>query len=130
MRQLSLCCPCGSEAIRARGLCARCYRSRRLSRKRFDGKRDSTIVRDGRRCVICRSERVIVHHRSEAELVTLCVYCHPRVHRTLRPRYGEFDEFTRKLWREQHPDVAEQLELSFSAKSTVTPIEQSSLFAA
>lgn len=128
MRQLVLCCPCGDERVRARGLCARCYRERRLNNKRFNGRRDAAIARDGRRCVLCRSERLIVHHRNRCEMVTLCVRCHPRIHRTLRPRFGTFDEATRQLWREQHPDLAEQIELKFNVNPPAPDPVQIDLF--
>lgn len=72
------------------------------------------IIRDGGRCVLCGDERIIVHHRDAQIYVTLCVKCHPKIHRTLRPHYKALQGLARELWREQHPNLAEQIEFSFS----------------
>lgn len=75
------------------------------------------LERDGYRCLGCGTDLIlVVHHRSpEAQttrrLATLCRRCHPRIHKTLRHRFGRMTAFLRSLWREQHPGMPEQLEL-------------------
>lgn len=79
---------------------------------------------------------VLVHHRRpEVDqirwLLTLCRRCHVRIHRTWRPAYG-FPELLRVLWREQHADLAEQLELALMsvAIAPAEPLHQISIFEA
>jgi hypothetical protein len=58
----------------------------------------------------------VVHHRdryNQADLlVTLCVSCHTRIHRSLGLRYW-FSTMLMRLWRELHPNVPMQLQLTF-----------------
>jgi hypothetical protein len=59
---------------------------------------------------------------------TLCRRCHPRVHSTLRPSFS-FPDWLRDLWREQHPDLAEQLLLPFAGEAAAAAAEQAVLCA-
>lgn len=123
--QRALWCACGSERVTARGLCPTCERRERLSRERFGGLRGQTLARDGYACLGCAEAdffRLLVHHRRRGInrvrfFATLCRGCHNRVHHTYRPAFG-FPEYLRRLWREQHPDLAEQLELELYALTT------------
>jgi 5-methylcytosine-specific restriction endonuclease McrA len=134
MRQIVLFCRCGPVSILARGLCARCYAADRVSHIRFGGLRERAIVRDGRRCTGCGSEDVIVHHRRRGpgrdldRLATLCPVCHARIHKTLRLRFGRLTPWMRELWREQHPGLAEQLELPLDGVGVFEEVMQEALF--
>ena len=55
--QLPLCCPCGEPELFRRGLCHRCYHSRRRSRARFAGRREQILARD---CRVCRAPAPLV----------------------------------------------------------------------
>jgi hypothetical protein len=59
---------------------------------------------------------LVVHHRSRHNqtnlLVTLCVRCHIRIHRSSGLRYW-FSEMLVRLWRELHPSAPMRLQLSF-----------------
>jgi hypothetical protein len=59
---------------------------------------------------------LVVHHRDRRNrtnlLVTLCIRCHVRIHRSSGLKYW-FSEVLVKLWRELHPNVPMQLQLSF-----------------
>ena len=111
-------CGCGRESIHARGRCARCYAVLHRSEQRFAGQYELVLARDGGRCTNCASERVIVHHRSRLKFITLCVCCHPKVHRTKRPGFGMTDLLL-LLWREQHKGWPEQRRLNFDAATLV-----------
>jgi hypothetical protein len=77
------------------------------------------IARDEGCCRACGAHRdLLVHHRRPPHnelrwLAALCRSCHTRLHRTLRLRFG-FPAELRLLWREAHPGLAEQLDLSDS----------------
>jgi hypothetical protein len=75
----------------------------------------------------CR--RLIVHHRDERNakplLITLCIRCHVRLHRSRRLRYW-VPEALLRLWRELHPAAPLQLQLPFAVTSC-TPTRQLSL---
>jgi hypothetical protein len=91
-----------------------CYRRRRYSALFFGGNRDFALEHDGRACRGCHSQHYLnVHHRrpgDHTQLVTLCAGCHARVHRTqVLARW--LPEILVALWREWHPDAAEQLQL-------------------
>jgi 5-methylcytosine-specific restriction endonuclease McrA len=119
--------------LRARGFCRRCYDARRHSLLRFAGSREHVLARDGYRCTGCGSDRVLVHHRRSGirpVLATLCVVCHNRVHKTWRPRYGRLNRWLQELWREQHRDLAEQLELPLAGGCQGREVEQAPLFEA
>jgi hypothetical protein len=45
-------------------------------------------------------------------LVTLCIRCHVRIHRSSGLKYW-FPEILVRLWREVHPNAPMQLQLSF-----------------
>ena len=134
IRQMVLFCRCGRSSILARGLCARCYTARWHDRKRFGGLRERAIVRDGRRCTGCGSEDVIVHHRRRGRghdlgrLATLCPVCHARIHKTLRLRFGRLTPWLLELWREQHPGLAEQMELPLDGVGMFEEAVQEALF--
>ena len=54
-KQLSLCCPCGEPTLFRRGLCLRCYHSRRRDRARFAGGRERVLARDHYLCRVCQA---------------------------------------------------------------------------
>jgi 5-methylcytosine-specific restriction endonuclease McrA len=80
----------------------------------FGGLRGDVLERDHFRAQCCGAiEDLIVHHRRPGRnarrlLISLCRRCHAKVHRTLRPGFS-FPEQLRELWREAHPELAEQL---------------------
>ena len=124
--QLSLCCPCGSTDKWKAGLCRSCYYRISHSRRFFGGHRDEVLKRDGGRCQLCGAspKRPHVHHRRRIQktrfMITLCAACHAKVHRTAaHRRYMTTDLF--RLWKEQHPDVPEQLQMSWE-QSVQTPL--------
>ena len=108
-----LCLLCGADELCARGLCRRCYNSTYHNDNYFDGSKERILNRDAYRCRVCSTKTNVVHHRKpgiddEAWLITLCPACHATVERLQRPdRYLPPLLYT--LWREQHPDLAEQL---------------------
>ena len=112
------------------GKCRRCYDSRRLSLRRFNGRREQVLARDGCHCVNCGSTRVVVHHRNRRLFVTLCLACHARVHRTSRLRFGRLTQFLETLWREQHAGQPEQLLLPSFETPASQRVDQMALFAA
>lgn len=113
--QPSLFCRCGADPAIA-GLCRRCYRQAAHSRARFGGQRDRVLARDGYRCQGCGAgKQRTVHHRKPGQhaaawLITLCPACHATVH-GLRAHRRWLPDLLARLWREQHPDVAVQLQL-------------------
>jgi 5-methylcytosine-specific restriction endonuclease McrA len=117
--QSALWCACGRSKLNERGVCPVCARRERLSRERFGGLRDFVLARDGYRAQCCGAiENLLVHHRrrgrnQQAFLISLCRACHTRIHHTLRPGFA-FPPTLRDLWREQHPDLAEQLLLALT----------------
>jgi len=118
-------------------MCALCTRRERLNRERFGGERNHVLARDGKQCQGCgelEERLLLVHHRKPGRnhrrlLVTLCRRCHVKVHRTWRPRFG-FGGLLRELWREAHPDLAEQREFAFTGatRSAGVPEVQAPLF--
>jgi 5-methylcytosine-specific restriction endonuclease McrA len=135
LSQESLWCSCGCTVVNRHGRCARCQRQQKLSREAFGGNRDRALTRDGRRCQGCGGVKdLLVHHRQPGLdflrlLITLCRSCHTRIHRTYRPQFG-FPAELRNLWREAHPDLAEQLELALTVGPLLQagPQYQASLF--
>ncbi len=123
--QTALWCACGRDHVNSRGVCPTCERRGRLSRERFGGQRERVLERDGERCQCCGAiEDLLVHHRRRGskqmrEMITLRRGCHTRIHHTLRPSFA-FPEVLRQLWREQHPDLAEQLCLPLTVEHTMT----------
>ena len=113
--QLSFLCPCGKRiALKSLGSCRSCYDRRHHSLRFFGGLRERVLERD--RCRGCgKRSALVVHHRDRHNranlLVTLCVRCHIRIHRSSALRYW-FSEMLARLWRELHPD-APQLQLTF-----------------
>lgn len=122
--QTALWCSCGNSRITPNGKCDTCARRDRLSREDFGGLRDDVLERDGFRGQCCGAiEDLIVHHRRPGRnarrlLITLCRGCHARVERTLSPRYS-FPDQLRELWREVHPERAEQLCLALSSAAVI-----------
>jgi len=88
------------------------------------------LKRDRFRCRVCGvGRRLVVHHRDESNakhlLITLCIRCHVRLHRSRRLRYW-VPEALLRLWRELHPAVPLQLQLPFAVTSC-TPTRELSL---
>jgi hypothetical protein len=116
--QLSFLCACGSRiALKTLGCCRSCYDRRHHSLRFFGGLRERVLERDRFRCRGCgKRSALVVHHRSRHNranlLVTLCVRCHIRIHRSSGWRYW-FSEMLVRLWRELHPNAPIQLQLSF-----------------
>jgi hypothetical protein len=116
--QLSFLCPCGSRiALKTLGCCRSCYDRRHHSLRFFGGLREQVLVRDRFRCRGCgKRSALVVHHRDRRNrtnvLVTLCVHCHVRIHRSLGLKYS-FSKILVRLWRELHPNAPMQLQLSF-----------------
>jgi 5-methylcytosine-specific restriction endonuclease McrA len=113
----SLLCGCGASEIGRFGRCAKCRRRERLSREKFGDLREFVLSRDRYQCQLCGEmdeSKVLVHHRAQdamdpAQFITLCRACHPRIHHTMRPAFGFASvALLRRLWREVHPDLAEQ----------------------
>jgi class 3 adenylate cyclase len=83
----------------------------------FGGLRERVLVRDRFRCRGCgKRAALVVHHRDRRNrtnfLVTLCVRCHVRIHRSSGLKYW-FSEILVRLWHELHPNAPMQLQLSF-----------------
>ena len=114
MIQVALLCGCGSPELYRRNLCRRCERRDRLSREHFAGLREEALRRDDWQCQVCGAFGYIVHHRRPGFnrlrfLLTLCLRCHARVHRTFRPRYAfATNPFLYQLWREVHRATPKQ----------------------
>jgi hypothetical protein len=88
----------------------------------FGGMRERVLERDRFRCRACGARsRLLVHHRDRSNepnfLVTVCIRCHIRIHRSLGVRYW-LSGMLLKLWRElhQHDPMQLQLALRFVAK--------------
>jgi hypothetical protein len=116
--QLSFLCPCGKRiALKALGCCRSCYDRRHHSLRFFGGLRERVLERDRFRCRGCgKRSALVVHHRDRCNranlLVTLCIRCHVRIHRSSALRYW-FSEMLVRLWRELHPKDPVQLQLTF-----------------
>ena len=79
------------------------------------------LKRDRFKCRVCGvGRRLVVHHRAERNektlLITLCIRCHVRLHRSGRLRYW-VPEALLGLWRELHPAAPLQLQLPFAVTS-------------
>ena len=124
-RQRVFYCPCGNARVLALGLCATCYSLRRQDEEHFGGLREAVLERDGYRCRVCdasgRDKRsIIVHHRVPGKsvlklMVSLCPSCHAKVHRT-KAVLSAMPALLLELWREQHPDGHEQVQLDFRSR--------------
>jgi hypothetical protein len=116
--QLSFLCPCGERiALKALGCCRSCYDRRHHSLPFFGGMRERVLERDRYRCRGCgKRSALVVHHRDRHNrtnlLVTLCVRCHIRIHHSSGWKYW-FSEMLMGLWRELHPNVPMQFQLTF-----------------
>lgn len=115
--QLDLLCACGRRPVELKGLgcCSLCYYHQYHSWRWFGGLREAVLKRDRFSCRACGARRrLVVHHREErnakALLITLCVRCHVRLHRSRRLRYW-VPEVLLRLWRELHPAGPMQLQL-------------------
>ncbi len=124
--------PCGNAEVLALGLCATCYTLRRQDEEYFGGLREAVLVRDGNRCRVCdasgRNKRsIIVRHRVPGKsilslMLSLCPACHAKIHRT-KAVLSVMPPLLLQLWREQHPDGHEQVQLDFpSKKPSVMPV--------
>ncbi len=116
--QLSFLCLCGKRiALKALGCCRSCYDRRHHSLRFFGGLRERVLERDRFCCRGCgKRSPLVVHHRDRRNradlLVTLCIRCHIRIHRSSGLRYW-FSEMLVRLWRELHPNDPVQLQLTF-----------------
>ena len=125
-RQLALLCHCGrSIDLKRCGCCRSCYDRRHHSLRCFGGLRERVLKRDRFRCSVCRTRSpLLVHHRERnnetKSLITLCIRCHVRIHRSLGLRYWLSGRL-RTLWRELHPHEPEQLQLAFNESSQDLP---------
>ena len=116
-------CPCGRAKMLARGLCATCYLLRRQVEEHFGGLREAVLGRDRRRCRVCdapggRKRSLAVHHRVPGRsqlglMIALCLACHAKVTRKLALD-ACWPPLLVQLWREQHPQAHEQLQLDFT----------------
>ena len=126
LRQYALLCDCGrSIELKRRGCCRSCYDRRHHSLRRFGGLRERVLKRDHFRCSVCRTRSpLLVHHRERnnqtKSLITLCIRCHVRIHRSLGLRHWLSGRL-RTLWRELHPHEPEQLQLAFNESSQDLP---------
>jgi hypothetical protein len=127
--QLCLLCACGRRPVELKvlGCCRLCYQRRYHSLRWFGGLRELILKRDRFRCRVCGvGRRLVVHHRDERNtkpsLVTLCIRCHVRLHRSRQLRYW-VPEALLGLWRELHPAAPLQLQLPFAVTSR-TPTRQ------
>jgi hypothetical protein len=116
--QLSFLCPCGkSVELKTLGRCRACYDQRHHSLRFFGGMRERVLARDRYRCRGCGGRsRLVVHHRDRSNqpewLVTLCIGCHTRIHRSSGWRHWLSGTLLR-LWRELHRHDPMQFELAF-----------------
>ena len=109
--------------LKALGCCRLCYQRHHHSLRWFGGLRELILKRDRFRCRVCGvGRRLVVHHRAErnakALLITLCIRCHVRLHRSRRLRCW-VPEVLLGLWRELHPEAPLQLQLPFAAPSDI-----------
>ena len=126
--QRSLHCRCGRAQTVAHGLCGTCYTLKRQDAEHFGGLREQVLERDGYRCRVCAAlpevDRLClglppsVHHRVAGVsklplMITLCAGHHAMVTRTLCLDKG-WPPLLALLWREQHPEAHEQLQLRFT----------------
>ncbi len=116
--QLSFLCACGTEPIEMKslGCCRSCYDRRYHSLRFFGGLRERVLERDRFRCRACGARSpLVVHHRDRRNqpesLVTLCIRCHMRIHRSSGFRYW-FSAILMRLWRDLHPRDPVQLQLA------------------
>lgn len=93
------------------------------------------LERDGYRCRPCDSpgrdkRSIVVHHRVHGKsvlsrMLSLCPGCHAKVHRN-RAVLSVMPPLLLELWREQHPEVHEQVQLDYANKNS--PPEPALLF--
>jgi hypothetical protein len=126
--QLDLLCACGRRPVELKGLgcCSLCYYREYHSWRWFGGLREAVLKRDRFSCRACGARRrLVVHHREErnakALLITLCIRCHVRLHRSRRLRYW-VPEVLLHLWRELHPAGPMQLQLQLPLTVTNEPL--------
>ena len=122
---MSLLCRCGRRPVELKvlGCCRLCYQRRYHSSRWFGGLRELILKRDRFKCRVCGvGRRLVVHHRDERNarswLITLCIRCHVRLHRSRRLRYW-VPEVLLGLWRELHPSAPLQLQLPFAVTSDI-----------
>lgn len=120
--QLSFLCACGKRPIelKALGCCRRCYDRRYHSLRFFGGMRERVLERDRFRCRACGAKsRLLVHHRDHSNapkvLVTLCMRCHIRIHRSSGVRHW-LSGLLLQLWRELHQHEPMQLRLALHSR--------------
>jgi hypothetical protein len=86
------------------------------------------LKRDRQRCRACGvAKRLIVHHRTGENarkvLITLCVRCHVRLHRTRALRHW-IPEPLLELWRELNPNALTQYQLPLRAVTSAAKHRQ------
>jgi hypothetical protein len=125
--QLDLLCACGRRPVELKGLgcCSLCYYRQYHSWRWFGGLLEAVLKRDRFSCRACGvRRRLVVHHREERNakslLITLCIRCHVRLHRSRRLRYW-VPEVLLHLWRELHPAGPMQLQLPLTVSSEPSP---------
>ena len=109
----------------ALGLCSTCYTLKRQDEEYFGGLREAVLERDGYRCRVCdasaRDKRsIIVHHRVPGKsvlnlMLSLCPGCLAKIYRT-NTVLSAMPPLLLELWREQHPNGHEQVQLNFTSK--------------
>lgn len=114
------CVLCGEDTLYARGYCRKCYNASDHSRRHFSGFRLEVLERDGWRCRVCGAGTNVVHHRRPGHdhpryLISLCPAHHAIVTRLL-VLDRHLPPLLLLLWREQHPDAAEQLLFTWSSR--------------
>jgi hypothetical protein len=80
--------------------------------------REQVLERDRFRCRACGTRRrLLVHHRTRSNapkvLVTLCIRCHSRIHRSLGVRHW-LSGLLLKLWCELHQHEPMQMQFAFT----------------
>lgn len=127
--QLDLLCVCGRRPVELKGLgcCSLCYYRHYHSWRWFGGLREVVLKRDRFSCRACGAQwRLVVHHREErnkkALLITLCIRCHVRLHRSRWLRYW-VPEVLLGLWKELHPGRPLQLQLPLVVTSDTSTIQ-------
>ncbi len=134
-RRQVLHCPCGNAKVRLWACVRPATRCKRQGQEHSGGLREAVLERDGYRCRVCdasgRDKRsIVVHHRVPGRsilklMLSLCPACHAKVHRT-RAALSAMPPLLLQLWREQHPDGHEQVQLNFTSR--VPPTEPVRLF--
>jgi hypothetical protein len=129
--QLSFLCACGKKSIELKtlGCCRVCYDRQYHSLRFFGGIRERVLERDRYRCRACGTRsRLVVYHRDGRNepdlLITLCIRCHTRIHRSSGFRHWLSGTLLR-LWRELHRRDPVQLQLVLKNGARTAPVVDS-----